>query len=183
MRWDGLVVVDVITMQGASTVEVASEIQHQQRKHHVPRSAIVVDDDGIGGGVVDLLPGCIPFNNGARPLKDDAYANLKAQCYYVLADHVNDHLIWIQPEAYREDITRELSFVRRYKMDQDGKLKVWPKEKVKEALGRSPDFADALMMRMLPVLQGVPVSSGNLARRARAQRSDAFREQLKRNWR
>lgn len=32
-------------------------------------------------------------------------------------------------------------------MDKDGKKSVLPKEQVKEVLGRSPDFADTLMMR------------------------------------
>lgn len=39
-------------------------------------------------------------------------------------------------------------------MDHDGKLRILPKDKVKEGLGRSPDFADNLMMRM--VLELVP---------------------------
>jgi hypothetical protein len=33
-------------------------------------------------------------------------------------------------------------------MDKDGRKKILPKDKVKEAIGRSPDHSDALMMRM-----------------------------------
>ena len=33
-------------------------------------------------------------------------------------------------------------------VDSDGKLAILPKYKVRELLGRSPDYADALMMRM-----------------------------------
>ena len=33
-------------------------------------------------------------------------------------------------------------------MDKDGKKAVVPKDLVKAAIGRSPDFSDALMMRM-----------------------------------
>lgn len=32
-------------------------------------------------------------------------------------------------------------------MDKDGKKQVIPKDKVKELLGRSPDYSDMLMMR------------------------------------
>jgi phage terminase large subunit len=32
-------------------------------------------------------------------------------------------------------------------MDKDGKKQVMPKDKVKEMIGRSPDFSDTLMMR------------------------------------
>ena len=34
-------------------------------------------------------------------------------------------------------------------IDKDGKLSVMGKDYIKENIGRSPDFADALMMRML----------------------------------
>jgi phage I-like protein len=33
-------------------------------------------------------------------------------------------------------------------MDKDGKKQIMPKDKVKEVIGRSPDFSDTLMMRM-----------------------------------
>lgn len=33
-------------------------------------------------------------------------------------------------------------------MDKDGKLKIVPKDEVKEALGRSPDIGDKFVMRM-----------------------------------
>ena len=41
----------------------------------------------------------------------------------------------------------ELEQVKQYNMDKDGKRTVLPKDKVKDILGRSPDFADTLMMR------------------------------------
>jgi phage terminase large subunit len=40
-------------------------------------------------------------------------------------------------------------------MDKDGKRQVLPKDKVKELIGRSPDFSDTLMMRMWWELQPV----------------------------
>jgi len=33
-------------------------------------------------------------------------------------------------------------------IDKDGKKKITPKQKIKEDLGRSPDWADNFMMRM-----------------------------------
>jgi hypothetical protein len=33
-------------------------------------------------------------------------------------------------------------------MDKDGKLKIVPKDEVREALGRSPDTGDTFLMRM-----------------------------------
>ena len=33
-------------------------------------------------------------------------------------------------------------------MDKDGKLKLIPKENIRSIIGRSPDYSDAIMMRM-----------------------------------
>ncbi|HVI80408.1 MAG TPA: hypothetical protein VM715_20095, partial [Candidatus Acidoferrum sp.] len=49
--------------------------------------------------------------------------------------------------------TQELEHVKRRDPDKDGKLKVLQKDEIKELLGRSPDFADMLMMRMFFELQ------------------------------
>lgn len=183
IRWEGLRVVEVIATQGASTVETAEHIRALSKMHNIPRSCIIIDDDGVGGGVVDMLKGCVGFKNGSKPIAGDNYAKLKDQCYFVLADCINSHAMWYDVDVYQDEVRRELSFVRRHNMDKDGKLQVWPKEKVKEGLGRSPDFADALMMRMLPELQGKPVSGEHLTRRARAARSERFREELAKHWR
>jgi hypothetical protein len=48
----------------------------------------------------------------------------------------------------KESVLKELEQVRRDKIDKDSKLAILPKEKVKAIIGRSPDFSDAIMMRM-----------------------------------
>jgi hypothetical protein len=48
----------------------------------------------------------------------------------------------------RETITAELEQIKGESIDSDQKLKVISKDKIKEVLGRSPDYADTLMMRM-----------------------------------
>ena len=48
----------------------------------------------------------------------------------------------------KNNLTKELEQVRRDKIDKDTKLAIVPKEKVKQVLGRSPDYSDALMLRM-----------------------------------
>jgi len=41
-----------------------------------------------------------------------------------------------------------LEQVKSLDVDKDSPRQIVPKDKVKEILGRSPDFSDALMMRM-----------------------------------
>jgi hypothetical protein len=38
--------------------------------------------------------------------------------------------------------------LKTYESDKDGKLRILPKEKIKEHIGRSPDWLDVFIMRM-----------------------------------
>ena len=110
---------------------------------------IIVDEDGVGGGVVDILR-CKGFVNNSRPLNKENYQNLKTQCYYKLADEINKGQIGIKINdiSQKNHIIEELEQVRSKDMDKDNKLQIIPKEIIKAIIGRSPDYADAIMMRM-----------------------------------
>jgi phage terminase large subunit len=134
--------------------ETHADIDTLRKQKSIPLSRIVVDEDGVGGGIVDYL-GCHGFVNNSRALpnpitlEDENYRSLKDQCYFRLADRINKGGLYIEcidPEI-QQLIIEELEWVKQYEMDKDGKKRVLPKDKIKEAIGRSPDFADMLMMR------------------------------------
>ena len=181
LLWSGLAVVDAVVLPKSSVVECADTIKGLAAEHGVARSRIVVDDDGIGGGVVDLLPGCMAFKGGGK--SDQNYRNLKAQCSYMLAERVNAREVSWQVDAWHEEVKAELRWVKRDKVDSDGKLMVLGKDKVKEGLGRSPDFADALMMRMWGEMRAEPVGSDYLRAKGRQHRSSQFVNHLRKTWR
>ena len=120
-----------------------------QRQELVPLKNIIVDDDGIGGGVRDILR-CVGFVNNSAAIKKQNYQNLKTQCYYTLADYINRSAIYLHTNdiSARNSIIQELEQVRRKNYDKDTKLQLVGKDDVKLAIGRSPDFSDAIMMRM-----------------------------------
>lgn len=138
--------------KGKSVPEVADIVRKIASEHNVPMSRVIADEDGVGGGVVDILK-CKGFVNGSSPIeilgKKPNFANLKSQCYYALADRINKSGLYIDCDdtEIRQTIIEELEQVKKKDVDKDGKNAVVPKEKVKEILGRSPDFADTLMMR------------------------------------
>ena len=150
--WDGLRV-ELRQYKGKSVTEVAELVKQLQLDYKVLLSNVIADEDGVGGGVVDILR-CKGFVNNSRPLpnpvtmKDENFANLKSQCYYKLAEYINDSKIFINSVQNRDLIIQELEQVKQYNMEKDGKKAVMPKDKVKEVIGRSPDFSDTLMMRM-----------------------------------
>ena len=161
--WDGLRLLEVVTLDVSSIPDTSNEIRRLANFYQIPMSQVIADEDGVGGGVVDMLK-CKGFINGSKALpeerKEVQYRNLKSQCYFHLAEKINNAEIYITKpfSSISEKIIEELEQVKRDKVDQDGKLSVLPKEKVKEILGRSPDFADALMMRMFFEIEYKPQS-------------------------
>lgn len=140
----------VYVYRGLSIVETAQKIDDLRRRHGVGLSRVLVDEDGVGGGVKDILR-CKGFQAASSPLKGDKYLNLKAQCGYMLAKKVNERGIRIETDdpQIREQVVAELDQVLRARdTDKDGKLALVSKDSVKQRLGRSPDLADPLLMRM-----------------------------------
>ena len=147
MLWDGLVVEEVKIIDKSDLQFLGNAIKEIKHRWNVANSNIIVDEDGVGGGVVDFLH-VKGFVNNKAALNKENYQNLKTQCYYVLAKMINKKEIQVKPTIIQETLIAELEQVKTYKMDSDGKLMIMPKDKVKEALGRSPDMSDAMMMRM-----------------------------------
>jgi len=151
--WSGFRVVEVFSLSKSSVIETAEAIRGLSTKWKVPNSNIIADEDGVGGGVIDILK-CKGFVNNSRALKEEnvivEYQNLKTQCYYKLAAKIQNNEVYINcPDGtMQDDIIKELEQVKRDKIDSDGKLRIVPKEKVKENIGRSPDYSDALAFRM-----------------------------------
>lgn len=151
--WDGWRV-SLTEYKHLSVIEVAHKIREIHQREGIALSNIIADEDGVGGGVVDILK-CKGFVNNSRPLPnpvtqaDDNYANLKSQCYFRLAERINKGGVYIdcRDTGVKGQIIQELEWVKQYNMDKDSKRQVLPKDKVKEELGRSPDYADTLMMR------------------------------------
>lgn len=151
MAWEGLRVVEIKTITKSDLTHLRDVIESMKLKHRVPMSHVIIDEAGVGGGVIDMLPGCKGFMSNGKPVNTGSrqnYANLKSQLYFMLADYVNDNKIWIRPNDGKEKIIEELEQVKRDKDITDGKLQIVKKELVKEMLGRSPDYSDCLMMRL-----------------------------------
>lgn len=137
------------------------------REENIAYSRALADEDGIGGAVVDNNKGFKGFVANSSALENlithekDNYGSLKAQCGYKLAEKINKHemAIDIEPgqfisevngiteEVWKEQLIEELEQIKSKDIDKDQKLKLVPKDEVKEVLGRSPDFSDTALMR------------------------------------
>ena len=152
----------VKTYDKSSTTETIQAITYFVEQYWINRTDVVVDADGVGGGVVDWLPNCRSFINNSKPLETWArhnYANLKSQCAFLLQEKVQNGEIVVDREHNnkdndREELTREMLNTYIDEKSIDWKTRIEPKEKMKERLGNSPDLLDTLIMRMYPYLLG-----------------------------
>lgn len=147
--WNGLRAEKIISIATNTIPELIQKIGILQQDYQVPNSKIIIDQDGVGGGCADAFSGCVGFSNGGKALKGENYANLKTQCFFKLAELVNNGKIFVKDKQYKDIIITELEVIKRDKVDKDQqKLAIEGKDIQKQKLGRSPDYADALMMRM-----------------------------------
>jgi hypothetical protein len=159
--WRGWDLTKVTIKQHQGVDQTITDIRTILGENRIPFSHCAIDEDGVGGGVVDHLKGVKGFVNNSSPIKTpnplmigdtkkDNYRNLKTQCSYIFADKVNNHKASISAplvESDRDSLVEELGQIRRKITGDDSTLQIIAKEEIKENLGRSPDLSDMMMMR------------------------------------
>lgn len=146
--WEGLTLIDLVTFPKSSTVEIQNAINALRTQYNISASRCIIDADGVGGGVVDNIPGTVGFVNNGKPV-DPGYQNLKTECGYLLAENAAN--IYIKCELSNEVteiIQSELGQLKTYDSDKDNKLRLLPKNKIIDNIGHSPDYLDMFTMRM-----------------------------------
>lgn len=155
--WKGWDLVETISFDISKTTDIQSAIDSLRVKYKIPKHNCIADEDGVGGGVVDNC-GILGFVNNSKPIKEKVtkgsketpqYDNLQTQCLFKLADHINDNKINISAnitQTEKEQICEELSKIER-DPSKTKKLSLISKAKIKEDIGRSPDWRDLILMR------------------------------------
>ena len=123
------------------------------------RHNIVIDTDWLWVWVADQVRWCYQFHNASRPIDTDTwwhFWNLKTQCYYKLHELAEKRKIRLEFDwEDRDELVIELENILVKNLDKDGKRLLESKEDMKKRLwNKSPDIADAVMMRMVYALEG-----------------------------
>lgn len=145
--WYGWMLYEYHIFAISKTTDIQRCINAMRYKHQIPASRCLADEDGVGGGVVDNCK-IVGFRNNAKPI-NPTYHKIKDECGYRLAERIQD--IYFSANVSDEDKTKieqELAQLKTYESDKDGKLRILPKEKIKQNIGRSPDWLDVFTMRM-----------------------------------
>jgi len=166
--WDNWTVISIYIYFKSETTTLEEKIEQLMVRHWVIKKRVVVDEDGIGGGVVDHL-WCLGFINNSSAIqpkdantklgKKNNYQNLKTQAYFKIADFIDkikvnlDDIHVYGGEMTAEDvktfIMQELDVITEADIDKDWPKRIIAKKDVKEKLGRSPDFGDNFAFRMI----------------------------------
>ncbi len=146
----GLAAFKPVEMRGARSNEIAARVALAKSKWG-SEIELVDGTGGYGSGVVDSL-----IQSGYSPLEinfsgkaiDNRYANKRAEMWFLMAE-------WVKrggslpniPELAAELTAPSYTF-------QNGRFIIEPKDQIKERLGFSPDYADALCLTFaLPEMQ------------------------------
>ncbi|MGN6438182.1 MAG: terminase large subunit domain-containing protein [Agriterribacter sp.] len=175
--WYGWKVIKLIVITKSDAQEIVDAIEEERARYEIVLGKCIVDQDGVGGGVVKLGR-YVGFSGGDPPLeervtnekkKKENYKTLKTQLYYRFAERVNNDEVAmplsndnVKVDGYfgvkvkfkgklydvRDLIKRQFRVIRKHDPDAEGKKQINPKEEQKNLLnGMSPDFADGAMLR------------------------------------
>lgn len=148
---EGLNVEVALDQESSTGKSIETDLKKLMLTKRVSHSRTVVDSDGLGNYLESYLTGIKEFRGGAEPYDKKEFANLKAECAYKLAEVVNNRLMKIRcTEEQRQRIIEELGVLKSRDVDADeSRKRIIKKEDMKQILGRSPDYLDALIMLML----------------------------------
>lgn len=131
------------------TMSNVSEVQRILKEHsNLSPEAVYIDDIGIGRGVSDRLKELdIPVNGvsvGEKAQDSTKYKNIKAEGYW-------NTKMWLDAggKLAKEDGFKQLTWIK-YKVNTDKVLQIEPKDELKKRTGKSPDYAEALMLTFTP---------------------------------
>jgi hypothetical protein len=138
---------------GWSTSETAGRLKELAREWGRycgmdPRKVpVVVDDDGVGGGVTDQADdyNFIGLSGQAAAVEPDGYPNRRSELWFSVAERATEgrlSLARLSDETRRE--LRRQAMAPTWKLDNQGRRVVEPKDKTKERIKRSPDDLDGM---------------------------------------
>jgi hypothetical protein len=154
--WDGMVCRLAIDQPKSTGKTIQDDLQKLMIDYGVPRSRTVADSDGMGSYLASYLNGIKEFHGNGKAI-DAEFANIKAECAYKLAEKINKREIYIIcTDEQRTRIIEELSVLKADSVSNDEQRKrIIKKDIMKELLGRSPDYLDMLIMRMIFEVQPI----------------------------
>ena len=151
IRRQGPVARIIWRVRGQDTMQIAGFLKSYVEQNEV--DALVVDDTGIGGGVVDRLrqlglgrTRLVPFIGGQKAKNETRFANQIAESWWAMRYR------FLEGELDTDDAAALIGQIssRQYTVHTNGRIRLESKQKMYQ----SPDEADALAMTFAAIIRG-----------------------------
>ncbi len=163
MRTAGEIMEAVALLEGVDDVDtspsrVEDDADSEHDAPHLTVKRIIIDDAGVGGGVVDRLRelqregalarriSIVGFNGGGKPRKKGkgGYPNARSEAWFAFLEALEGVALDPDPKLLADLVAPT------YELDSAGRRVVEQKKHTKKRLGRSPDRADTALMAYAP---------------------------------
>lgn len=143
---------DIVAKEKTLVTTTAQLVRERNQDHRA--DSIAIDDDGVGGGVTDILTaqriGIWAFHGGWQEKAIDIthYKNLRSQFYWIVAKKFEKGLYSLKklPQKEYEILKNQLCSIKVLPPDVRGRIRIETKEDMLARGMKSPDYADAFMM-------------------------------------
>lgn len=164
MVWYGFHLVDIEAYTDCESDFVVSVIERLKRKHNVPETMIIYDDNGLGSFFSGPFKKAMPFLNNGKVINSENYKYLKDQCADKWSVRIAEGGYSIDErtamknfaargmkgiKTLRSWLEHERRAFKWQTLDIDGKLSLIKKDDMKTLIGKSPDFTECWLMREL----------------------------------
>lgn len=163
--WEGFHIQDILVARYIDGSKVVDIVNHQLDKWGVTGNNFVFDASGTGEAMKGFVRNAIPFNNREAPIgvHKGAYDCVKSQCAFMFAEYLIDGRISINPDLLsrkfsgkgfsnlelRDILLQERKAICADENREDAGQCLIRKPVMKQRIGHSPDFIEALIMRMI----------------------------------
>lgn len=140
-------------VHGYDTMQVVGDVKltcNELTPLSPKQTPIGVDVIGLGAGVVDKLNedgyNVSAINSSEVAIDEERFVNLRAEMWYAARESLNPSNPAAMSLPKDDRLAGDLSSIKVLPPDSRGRVRIEPKEKTKERLGRSPDAGDAYAM-------------------------------------
>ena len=143
-RRQGLWTAEQQRWHGLNTMELAARMAAEIRQWKP--ALVIIDGGAMGPGVIDRLRqlgfrNIVEINFEQRAMNPERYANARAEMYFLAKEYLQAGGAIPDDSELKTELT-----VTEYSFTATGKIKLMPKDKIKEMTGSSPDGADSFAM-------------------------------------
>lgn len=157
--WSGYIVTHAYAIAKTDHKTMESTVDFYLRLHGVERRFTVSDGTGEGAYLPAFLKGIRGFIGASSPIhNEDAkhkemekpfFNNLRSQCIWEFAQRIKEGKVAfkVDNEKMRNKLIEELEQWKTKFIDNDKKVQIISKDEMREIIGRSTDYSDALYER------------------------------------